>query len=652
MISPIDFGADFYRYQKYDDYTWILAFGIIAAFFTAFGIGANDVANSFGSSVGSKAITIRQAVIIAAVFEFCGAFFLGSSVTDTVRKKIADVNVYIREPELLMFGMMCVIIATGIWLILASYLEMPVSTTHSAVGGVIGMTIALKGVDSVIWNETKDEFPYVGGVAGIVMSWVFSPVLSGAFAAVLFFFVRTTVLRSANSFQRSFFVLPGLVFLAVSVNLMFMIYKGASGKGSDELSEAQIQGISWGVGAGCGVITACFMPLLKKRVEALAEARTSAGEKEEDDAEKAAAVDASEPVPRTSSFFDRLRAGIDHDVHAELGSNARASAVHDHAEVFDPMTEESFKYLQVFTAICDSFAHGANDVANSIGPLAAIVGAWNRSAFDSKVPVQKWVLAVGAVGIVIGLATYGYKIIGAIGVKLSKITASRGFAIELGAAMVIILGSNYGIPLSTTHCQVGATVGVGLLEGTGGVNGWLLLKMVIGWIITLVVVGGTCAAFTAIGAYAPSVQMGRQLLAYEDGLRLRSEAMIYGFEQQAALNAAYSSPELPIAFPQGADLSAPVPQSETFLQWTESEDGVLTSQPAPWGVAWSEAMGEGAEAVDANQTTFDASDVFRLFDEVARIGFAPEQQMQALFARSAELVCDEETQQCTVQANA
>lgn len=199
---------------------------------------------------------------------------------------------------------------------------------------------------------------------------------------------------------------------------------------------------------------------------------------------------------------------LEHDPHAAVKDSEYVSEIHDNAEKFDPRVEEVFKYVQVLTAICDSFSHGANDVANAMGPFAAIYAVYVDGYVDDEASLGDeayWILAIGGAGIVAGLALYGYKIITAIGVKIAKITPSRGFSIELGAAMMIIIGSRLEMPLSTTHCQVGATAAVALLEGTGGLNGVVLLKAIIGWIITIIVCALTAALIFAQGAYAPYV---------------------------------------------------------------------------------------------------------------------------------------------------
>lgn len=515
----------------WDDYVWIVVIGAFLAFFTAYGIGANDVANAFATSVGAKAITITQAVFIAGIFEFAGAVLLGSQVTDTVRKKIADREEFEDDPEVLMYGMLCVLAATGIWLTLASFLELPVSTTHSVIGGIIGMALAFKGRDAVVWYEydgDKSALNKFKGVAPVIASWVISPILSGCFAVILFFGVRTMILRKDDSERRAYLFFPILVGLTVAINVYFIVYKGFSRKIKHDGEKKKVKDIlgdwahllAWGAGGlSAGIVALIVVPYLKKKIEENRQVRLQTmksaeeGTAGKDGEGKTEEANDDEPAHRWKAvtFFD-------HDVHSIIQQDQTVNEIHETSEKFDHDTEEVFKYLQVFTAMCDSFAHGANDVANSIGPFASIFMIYRKETANSKASVPEWILVLGGAGIVLGLATYGYNIIRAIGVKLIKVTASRGFSIELGAAIVIILGSQYGIPLSTTHCQVGATVGVGLLEGKGGVNLLLLAKVIGGWIITLVIVGGTAAAFFAQGAYAPSIVNLRTIARYESGL--------------------------------------------------------------------------------------------------------------------------------------
>eukprot|EP00873_Tetraselmis_striata_P001189 jgi/Tetstr1/421453/TSEL_012402.t1 len=535
-------------------YTWIVVCGALLAVFVAFGIGANDVANAFGSSVGSKAITIRQAIIIAAVFEFAGAVLLGSHVTDTVRKGIADYTAFLDAPELYMYGMLSVLVATGTWLLLASYWELPVSTTHSTVGGVIGMAFCARGPSAVVWYAPSSSFPFISGVAAIVLSWVISPVLSGLFSAILFGVVRATVLRSQNSYTRSWWVFPILVFITVYVNAYFVIYKGAGSK-TENLSIGTALWISAiAAGVSAVIVAVVVIPFLRKRIAAAEEAETNgdAAKTVEQDPESAS-PDAEKPSDEPEKVLRAplhtrwesmkqigmsISRGMNHDVHQVVDEDADVHNIHEFSEKFDPKTEESFKYLQVFTAICDSFSHGANDVANSIGPFAAIWAIYKAHGISKKAEVPIWILVLGGFGIVLGLATYGYKIMCAIGVKMCRITPSRGFAIELGAAIVIVVGSQLGIPLSTTHCQVGSTIGVGLLESVKkGVNWKLVGRVVIGWVVTLIVVGLTTAALFAQGAYAPSIINVDERNYLQAGIESNVDGMIVALNQSVYTDA-------------------------------------------------------------------------------------------------------------------
>ena len=190
------------------DYLWIVIAGGITSFTAAMGIGANDVANAFASSIGSRALTVKSAVVIASIFECAGAILMGSHVTKTIRKGIADYECFEDSPDIFIYGCFSVLISVTMWLFLASYFEMPVSTTHSCVGGMIGMTMLAGGMDCVIWYKETDSFPYVGGVSGIVLSWFLSPIFSSLVAGSLFFITRLSVLRRENSFDKAYVLFP------------------------------------------------------------------------------------------------------------------------------------------------------------------------------------------------------------------------------------------------------------------------------------------------------------------------------------------------------------------------------------------------------------------------------------------------------------
>jgi len=472
-------------------YLWIVIAGGAFAFFAAGGIGSNDAANAFATSVGSKALTLKQAVILAAIFETAGAVLMGNHVTDTIRKGIADYKCFEGDADLLMYGCMWVILSVGLWLFLASYLEMPVSTTHSCVGGMIGMATVLKGSDCVIWYKPVETFPYVGGVGGIVMSWFLSPLFSGMIASLVFLLTRNLVLRKDYNSNRINFAYPILIGSTMTINTFFIIYKGAKGLGLHKTPLGVAFAVAFGIGGASALITLPLVPKLKKYVK---NKLTNNNSIELED---------MEATIKTNELEYNIKSKKELDIVVSL---------HNNAEKFDKRTEEVFKYLQIFTAICDSFSHGANDVANAIGPFAAIwIIYQSDGSLDKKLDMGSdsyWILGLGGVGIAAGLYVYGKKITYAIGEKLVKITPSRGVAIELSSALVIITGSRLKIPLSTTHCQVGATVGVGLLENSkncSGINCRVFAKTALGWVITCVVVGLTSALLISQGAYGPSV---------------------------------------------------------------------------------------------------------------------------------------------------
>jgi len=477
-------------------FLWIVVTGGIFSFISAMGIGANDAANAFATSVGSKALTIKQAAGLAVVFETAGAILMGNHVTDTIRKGISDYKCFENEPELLMYGCMWVIISVGAWLFIATYCEMPVSTTHSCVGGMIGMTIALAGTDCVIWYKQVDSFPYVGGVIGIVMSWVISPLFSGLLSSLLFALVRSQVLRYSYESKRLNYIYPLLVGGTLVINSFFIIYKGAKGLGLHNIEAASAIGISITIGSIGALLTIPFVPKIRKIVDNKMGNINNLNNNE---------IETNEIVNNRKKF----------NINSE-SQLTKITNLNLNAEKFDPRTEEVFKYLQIFSAICDSFSHGANDVANAVGPFAAIFIIYREQGnLTKKIDMENdayWILSMGGIGIDIGLIVYGKKIIYAIGNKLCKITPSRGTCIELGSALVIIAGSRLKIPLSTTHCQVGATVGVGLLENKScnkkieGVNWWILTKTAFGWIITCLVVGLSAGILASQGAYAPIVK--------------------------------------------------------------------------------------------------------------------------------------------------
>jgi len=572
----------------WDAFTWIFVCSIFTAVFMAWGIGANDVANSFATSVGAKALTLKQAILVASVCEFGGAILLGSGVTDTIKSGIAKVSSYTYTPELLMYGMLCALFSAGLWLLLATTLELPVSTTHSIVGAIVGMSMVAAGADSVVWTSApKPGSPFPGGVVSIILAWFITPAMAAVVAALLFTFTQLVVLRAKNPFRTSLFLFPLYTYITIWVITYFVIQKGVNGwmksktysttdpivqtpydlpscppagsggKMSNSTSNGEITfkltgcKIPDGTNAWISAVTAAVVTVIciacLKLVVKLVERDMAAAEA--DDAAREArhaaaaaggiengdkpgfnkagvegaegAVDgAPNRTPealqqfRRSKLWKTVSFGANYDIHESVADDEKIMAMHDNAEVFDRKTEFSFKYLQVLTACANSFAHGANDIANAIGAMASVYAIWNCGCANSKANVPIWMFVIGGVSLVIGLATYGYKIMRALGVKMTKLTNSRGYCAELTSAIIVIVSSRYGFPVSTTQVITGAITGIGIQEAitarilkkphAGARFNWLLLlKFFAGWVATLVVAGLTAAAFTAQGLYAP-----------------------------------------------------------------------------------------------------------------------------------------------------
>ncbi len=506
-------------------YQGIVIVGGFFSFFAAMGIGANDVANAYATAVGSKALTIKQAVVLASVFETGGAILMGSHVSKTIRKGIADYECFDGDEAPLMYGCMSVCLCVGLWLFVASKYEMPVSTTHSCVGGMIGMTVAIKGVRCVNWYEEKEYFPYVGGVSGIILSWFISPIFSAIISSTLYGIIRGVILRSNNSFKRATYLFPLLIGGTISLNSFFIIYKGAKGLGLHETPLVVACAWSFGLGTGSAILITPFLPQIANhcRENNKNSNSTSNSNKEvtktssiNDDnvevmIENATLQNDDNNINMTNKFIDYINASLKVNIDDVISENEKVNTIHENAEVFSCETEEFFKYIQVFTAICDSFSHGANDVANAVGPFMAIYMISKEGVVEKDNDLGSdayWILSIGGAGISLGLFIYGYKILHAIGSKLCKITPSRGSSIELSSAIVIICGSRLEIPLSTTHCQIGATIGVAALEdpySCKGINLLIVYKCIAGWVVTLIVVGCTSALLTAQGVYTPEV---------------------------------------------------------------------------------------------------------------------------------------------------
>ncbi len=387
----------------------LLVMAILAGFYMAVNIGANDVANSMGTSVGSGALTLRKAVIVAGVCTFVGAVLLGVYVTDTIRKGIIDPAAFAPNPNLLIYGMMAVLLGAGAWVSIATYLKLPVSTTHSIVGALIGFGLLGAGIPGINWK--------VVGI--IILSWFISPIGGAGISYLLFTIIKRKILDTPSPLAAAKRVGPFFVSLVLFVIGLAVVY-GVSKRLLGSLHFSYVLGIAAAIAIMGGLASYIFL------------GRYALGENDE----------------------------------------------------YEEM-EELSKPLQVLSASYVALAQGANDVANSIGPIAAILAVMETQKVTMQVPVPIWVLVLGGVGLVIGISTWGYRVMETIGSKITEVTPTRGFAAEFGAATVVIICSRLGMPISTTHAAVGSVVGVGMARGIGAINLGVIRKIGISWLITL-----------------------------------------------------------------------------------------------------------------------------------------------------------------------
>ncbi len=412
--------------------TLLIGLAVVFGLYMTWGIGANDVANVMGTSVGSGAITVTTASLIAAIFEFAGAALAGGHVTATIRKGIIDPTPIVNNPEILIFGMLAALLAAAVWLMIASTRGWPVSTTHSIVGAVVGFAIAGIGIDAVKW----------GKIGQIAASWVVSPVLGGTIAFILMISIRRLILNTDNPFRSAKRWGPVYVFLVGFIISLVTMFKGLK-----HLDLELTVPMSFLISVIIGLVIAGIGAAMINRVK----------------------------VDRTA----------DMDYHFAS-------------------VEKVFVPMMLFTACGMAFAHGSNDVANGVGPLAAVYGlvqSGGEVAQKSELPL--WILLLGGFGIVVGLATFGYRVMRTIGTKITELTPTRGFCATMAAAATVVLASRTGMPVSTTHIAVGAVMGVGLARGIGALDLRVIGGIVVSWIVTLPI-GGVLAAlffFTLKGIF-------------------------------------------------------------------------------------------------------------------------------------------------------
>jgi inorganic phosphate transporter, PiT family len=396
-----------------DQMTIYIVLAAVFGLYMAWGIGANDVANAMATSTGAKAITFKQAIIIAAVFEFAGAVLAGGAVTSTIRSGMVDAQVFGDQPELLIYGMLAALLAAAVWLNIASRFGWPVSTTHSIVGAIVGFAAVGIGMDAVHWSK----------VGTIMMSWVVSPLVAGTMAFLIFRSVQILILDRPDPLRSAKRWVPVYMFLTAFNITLVTLFKGLTHIGL-ELSTTQ----SYVIAVAIGLAVAITGRLFINRIQ---------------------------PEP-----------GADQQFH--------------YATV-----ERVFGVLMIITACSMAFAHGSNDVANAVGPAAAVISTATTGIVEQRSGVSPWVLLLGGAGIVLGLATYGRQVMRTVGEKITQLTPSRGFAAELSAATTIVVASGTGLPISTTHTLVGAVLGVGLARGIAALNLRVIRDIFLSWVVTV-----------------------------------------------------------------------------------------------------------------------------------------------------------------------
>jgi phosphate/sulfate permease len=409
---------------------WLLFTTLVLGFYMAWNIGANDVANAMGTSVGSKALTLRRAVVLAAVLEFSGAFLIGSSVSETIQHGIVTPQIFEGEPMSFVLGMMGSLFATGALLQLASYFGLPISTTHAIVGAVLGFGICFGGIGAVQWSR----------VIEIALSWILSPLLSGLAAYFLFLLIQRKILHVLDPLRAARKWSPLFVFFCFFIASISFLYQG--------LKQLNLH-FSFLLAFSFAVLIGGLASLFSQWL-----------------------------LLRTARFATIESVAIGH-LQQDLG------------------VEKIFIYLQILSACLVAFAHGANDVANAIGPVAAVIGVLKTNSLGTQTQIPPWLLALGGGGIVLGLATWGWRVIETIGKKITELTPTRGFCAELGAAVTILCASKLGLPISTTHALVGAIFGVGIARGVEALNFQTLKEIVLSWIVTIPL----CALFSIISFY-------------------------------------------------------------------------------------------------------------------------------------------------------
>ncbi|POY76087.1 hypothetical protein BMF94_0810 [Rhodotorula taiwanensis] len=573
-------------------YDYLFAIGTIFALLDAYNIGANDVANSFATSVASKSLTMKQAALAASIMEFTGAVAVGARTADTIKSGIISSSAFQGNVGVQLLGFVCAIVVSGTWLMICTRLSWPVSTTYSIVSAVAGVGVAIGGTDSVQWGWNGGK-----GLATIFAGFLIAPAMAGGFAAIVYLLVKYGVLARRNPFPYALASGPLVFFTAAAVMTLAIVYKGAPSLGLKDLGSAGTAAAVVGSAAVVALFSILFWvpfvyckvarkdytlrfyhfflgPLLwwrqppadaadraanvvdyRIRADRPDELKPTANAGDVEASQRSSEVDEkiyedptpadglnqrsllaeevenqkADPHPIEGAWIEpknlmiilRYKAvpfikmifthGLTMDIHKEQAGTAgtaehrRMMAIYERAKQYPNETEACYSFVQVLTACVNSFAHGANDLANAIGPWAVIYHTWSTSTLaGKKTDVPIWMLVAGAATLVLGLVTYGYNIMKVLGNKITLHSPSRGFSMELGSAITVVLASQYGIPVSTTMCITGATVGVALCNGDLRSVNWRAVAWIFaGWVLTVPVVGTISGLVCAMVLNAP-----------------------------------------------------------------------------------------------------------------------------------------------------
>ncbi|KAI6176105.1 Phosphate transporter [Aphelenchoides bicaudatus] len=469
------------------DVGWTIFVGFAIAFILAFAIGANDTANSFGTSVGSKALTIYQAYILASVFETLGSCLLGYQVTDTMRKGVVDLKLYENSEKELMLGQISVLTGCGAWLLIATFFKLPVSTTHSIVGATLGYSLLLRGLDGIRWPK----------VINIFLSWFVSPLFAGFVSTIFFLFIDHTILRRNRPLKWGLVLLPVFYFLCVATNVFAITYEGSSYLGFDKWTLYEVLIASTVAGLLVAVLVQVFFvkrlrqSITKGDLESLAVITDSP----RTNMMRTDVNGFGKRVESSKSLLDGEKAQTKTEAHTNTHATTTIKPTSSLLSFFrsekpeDPQAARLFNFLQILTACFGGFAHGGNDVSNAIAPLVSLYAIYNQGSVSQSGGTSIYLLLYGAAGMCFGLWCLGHRVIYTVGENLTKITPPSGFAIEFGAAVTVLIASKMGLPISSTQCKVGSVVCVGLVQTGNSVHWSVFRNIFLSWLVTLPVTG-------------------------------------------------------------------------------------------------------------------------------------------------------------------